>query len=489
MLWTTGRSSISGYFTLRTTSTIAADKDDNNSGSNATNEMSAADLSTQKACLGLLAADGGYYNETLDSTFRFADYYTDSFKNTNTHWEITNTGSGYGTLSFESWNASRSQTTSRFTDTTINLISKSTLGKGLFSLSWLQSARNAETADMNVVSLNLGIKGSPGSVVMGGYDAALIDFNNKAVFSKGTELPFAYYASMIRLNVNSGGVDINVLEDETKTIVDKVPNVGLTYDDFGIRLAQETIDKILPLVGNPVYDAGVNGYVYSGVPNTDWSFIFFLTNHTDPISIQIPASTLLATDSSTNDPLSSHNETGKTYLQLSPTADGSSNGQYLGRTFLQHAYLIDSNAPSTIGKFHLSALPTPLPVGKSLVAASLQSIHIFDSETEAIVPSKAPRAGPMVGGIVGGAFLLASTVFVSYWCIRRRKMRLKNSINTADLAKASLEKEIKLRHIVNLHHGGGGPARGVDNFSAGASSYRTTASIPIHYSPSLTRDV
>ncbi|KAF8253784.1 hypothetical protein K440DRAFT_143947 [Wilcoxina mikolae CBS 423.85] len=248
MLWSKNppRRSISGYFTLRTTP-----------GSDNTDiPVSAADLERQKKCLEYLVSNGGYYNYSLDPDFQRGEYYMEYYKNANTTWQIYNTGVGTTTLSFDGYNASGTKSAEHFSSANMDLISHSTLGRGMFSLNMLQAARNAEIAEMNIVALNLGTEGHPGSVVLGGYDNALIDKKQRAVFPKGNDLPNAFHASMTKLSFVNGGSKTVVLDERTNA--DSIADVGLAYDDFGIRLSQGLINSLLPLIGNPQLDEESN---------------------------------------------------------------------------------------------------------------------------------------------------------------------------------------------------------------------------------------
>jgi len=476
MLWSDNppRRSISGYFTLRTTP--GGDKD-----SNTDVAVSAADLARQKKCLEYLASNRGSYNYSLDSDFRRGEYYMEFYKNSNTTWQIHNDGVGTTTLSFDGYNASGDKSAQHFSSASMDLVSHSTLGKGMFSLNMLQAARNAEVVEMNIVALNLGTEGHPGSVVLGGYDDALIDTKQRAVFPKGTDLPNAFHASMTKLSFVAGDSTTVILDERTNA--DSVADVGLAYDDYAIRLSQGIIDSLLPLIGNPEFDKGSNIYVYRDEPKTDYTLNFGLNNGSVEMTVKVPGSSLVVTESSNDNPLTSRNETGRTYLRITPTPDGSSKGQYLGRSFLQHIYIIDS--PSVIGRFHLSALPSPLPDKKNLIAASPASITIFAGKfSSQSADSGSPRIGPMVGGIAGGILILGAGAYGCFFLARRRNRRRKNTRDMKGIDKYSgLDKEAGLGHIIHHHRGGDLPDVDVN------SSVRTTATIPIRYSPSFVKEI
>lgn len=471
MLWSDQLSerSVSGYFSLQETPS---------SGSTTVEAatLTPAELDRQQKCLDYLASDGGYYNQSLDLDFTKREYYLDSYENNRTGWAIGNTGVGTTTLTFEGQSEKGVKSMMTFNESTMDLISSSTLGRGTFSLSMLQAARNAVVQEMNVIALSLGIPGHAGSVVLGGYDQALIDDAQRAVFAKGDELPYAFRVTMIKLSVQSGGSTTAVLDDRTNA--DSRVDVGLVYDDYGLRLSDDIIDSLLPLIGNPKFDKDVNGYVYDATPKTDYSLSFTLYNGSAEVVVGVPASSLVVTDTSSDNPLTPRNETGKTYLRISPTADGSKDGQYLGRSFLQHVYMIDS--PSSIGKFVLSALPSTYPNQKQLIAASPSSIGIFNGEFSS--SSNGMSIGPMVGGIVGGIAVLAAAIFGIFWYLRRRSQRFgrhggRHSINITD---ASSYEGSTLGHIAHHHRG---EEKGMGSVHTNPSA-RTTATIPIRYAPS-----
>jgi hypothetical protein len=434
-----------------------------------------------KDCLAYMASNGGYYNQSLDPAFQKTDWYQDSFDDAYTGWEIVNTGAGSTTLSFEAQGESSPVSSVYFNGTNMDLISSSTLGMGMFSLSMLQAARNATVIEMNVIALNLGTDTQTGSVVLGGYDDALIDKDQRAVFVKSSDLQHAFHASMTKLIVD-GDAETTILDDTWNNAADVI----LTYDDFGLCLSQALIDSLLPLIGNPSFDEDVNGYVYDGEPNTDYTLTFGLHNGTTEVMIEVPASALIVTQSSEDNPMTTRNETGKTYLQIRPTSDGSTTGQYLGRSFLQYVYIIDS--PSTINKFHLSAVRESSE--KQLIAASKSSISIFDGTVSS--SSTGYRLGPMIGGIVGGVGFLAVAAIGCFWFIRRRNRRNGSlsghrSFNITNNGSAAFEKETGLGHIV--HHHRGKEMRGGEVGTEHSGSIRTTATIPIRYVPSFEKEI
>jgi hypothetical protein len=473
MLWSNSppRRSFSGYFTMRT---VLGDGKDN--------VTSAVPLMADlEDCLAYMASTGGSYNQSLDPAFQKTDWYQASHDDADTGLEIINTGAGSTTLSFEAQGESSPISSVYFNGTNMDLISSSTLGLGMFSLSMLQAARNATIMEMNVIALSLGTDTQTGSVVLGGYDEALIDTDQRAVFVKGRELPNAFHASMTKLIVD-GDAATTILDDTWNDAADVI----LTYDDFGLCLSQALINSLLPLIGNPSFDEDVNGYVYDGEPNTNYTLTFGLHNGTTEVIIEVPASALIVTQSSADNPVTTRNETGKTYLQIRPTSDGSTTGQYLGRSFLQYVYIIDS--PSTINRFHLSAVRESYE--KQLVAASKSSNSIFDGTVSS--SSSGYRLGPMIGGIVGGVGFLVVAAIGCFWFVRRRNRRNGSlsghrRINITNNDSTAFDKETGLGHIV--HHHRGKEMQGGEVGTEHSGSIRTTATIPIRYVPSFEKKI
>ena len=285
------------------------------------------------------------------------------------------------------------------------MVTQTSLGKGTISLTGLQLGRKAAVSDMNVVSLNLGSEGHPGSIVFGGYDENLIDVGQSAVFEKRPD------ESKGSFKVFLGRVAVG--EEEVVTFGEKL-EIALAYDSIGLRLPQETIDEILPAIGNPRYDQGVQGYVYSGEP-PEKSLAVTLSNGTADVHVTLPLSSLMFTESIEDNPLTTRKENGTTYLPLQPTPPDAKS--YLGRGFLQHVYLV--NSPAKIQKFHLNALPSDLPTDQSLIAASPSANNIFNGVIS--VPDGGPRVGLMVGAIVGGIAVLLGCIGIYWFIIRRRR--------------------------------------------------------------------
>ncbi|KAA8914474.1 hypothetical protein FN846DRAFT_926353 [Sphaerosporella brunnea] len=475
MLWSDlpPRRSISGYFTMR--KTVGDGKDAVASTTPVTN------IERQKSCLTFLASNGGYYNQSLDPAFQRSDFFTASFTDAYTGWAVANTGEGSTTLSFEAQGESGPTSKVYFNQTSMDLISSSTLGTGMLSLGMLQAARNVAVIEMNVMALNLGTEEQTGSVVLGGYDEALIDPTQRAVFPKAAELPRAFHAYMTKVVFDGGSQKVLLNEDPGLAA-----DVDLRYDDYGLRLSQELIDTLLPLIGNPTYDEDVKGYVYNGEPKLDYSLTFGLSNGTSEVMIKVPASSLIMTQSPHDNPLTPLNETGKTFLQIRPTTNGTSD-QYLGRSFMRHVYIIDS--PSTLEKFHLSAVRQSS--GKKLIAASKSSISIFDGDYS-IPSSDGYRLGPIIGGIVGGIGFLIAAAIGCFWFIRRRNRHNGSisghrSINITGNDSTTFHKETGLGHIVHHHRGKGMNGGGLH--TEHSDSFRTTATIPIRYSPSFEKEI
>ncbi|KAG0126274.1 hypothetical protein HOY82DRAFT_570544 [Tuber indicum] len=393
MLWMEDppRRSISGFFTMGPA----------NSTSNSTTISALAEATEEYAACIKALGKNGYYNETLDGDFISG----------------VTLGEGIGTTT-ASWNTTKPRDEFSLEGLPINIIYEGVLGYGMVGLSALQRARNSRVPEMDVVSLHLGSEGVNGSAVMGGFDEGLIDHGNKAVFSKA--------------NVNSEGFDVAVTSvkyigrgggGSKETDVYKSTTGGthmaLSYNSSQLRLPSDMLTPLLPLLGSPSYDRGVNGYVYSGIPPTDYTLRITLSNGTSNIVVSIPATSLITTDEITDNPLSSQRESGLTYLRIAPVSPN--DGPSLGRPFLEHIYLI--NAPPTINKFHLSAVPSPAR-RSNLTPASRTSIAIFLTSSTPInsTPRETPAIGPMVGGILGGVVFLVLAI-IAYIATQRRRAR------------------------------------------------------------------
>lgn len=385
MLWTQNppRRSISGYFSLNSTISIKSKNEQPNS------------------CLTYLRSNGGYYDQTRDADFIPGISLGGNITNPNTAFSVEPLAVGSTSLSWSSW-SDENDSAFQLKGMPINLISQSTLGMGIIGLNVLQRARNSRIPEMDTVALNLGTGNRAGSVVMGGYDDALIDHNQKAVFSKTGTSGFEVVLT---------GIAFVGPSSENSVISSLVSSpIALAYDSPNIQLPTAVLKDLLPLIGSPTFDEGLNGYVYSGTPKTDYSLRFTLEG-TESISIMIPALSLLATDTSDDNPLTPRTESERTYIRLSPSSEG--HPAYLGRTFLQHVYVI--SAPPIINKFHISAIPFPFPTARSLIVASRASAILFGVDTTKKLP-----IGPIVGGTLGGLAIIIGGI-AAWIFIRRRK--------------------------------------------------------------------
>lgn len=396
MLWTQNppRQSIFGYFSL------------NSSSSSIKSNAEANSNTGESDCLANLGSNGGYYDHTRDKDFIAAISVGGNITNIDTAFDVETLAVGSTSLSWSSW-SDESNSAFQLEGMPINLISRSTLGMGIVGLNVLQRARNSRIPEMDTVALNLGTDNRVGSVVMGGYDDALIDNSQKSVFSKTSTSGFEVLLTGITyVGPSSESPVISNLASS---------NIALAYDSPNIQLPAEVLGGLLPLIGSPTFDKDLNGYVYSGTPKTDYSLRFTLKG-ANSFSITVPASSLLATDTPDDNPMTSQTESGRTYLRLSPSSDG--HPAYLGRAFLQHVYVI--SAPPTINKFHMSAIPSPFPITRSLVAASRSSVTIFGVKD---VKDK-PAVGPIIGGILGGLVVIIGGIAAWIYIHRRRSSRM-----------------------------------------------------------------
>lgn len=445
MLWTQNppRQSISGYFSL------------NSSSSSIKSNAEASGESTD--CLKYLGSNGGYYDQTRDTDFIAAISIGGNITNIDTAFDVETLAVGSTSLSWSSW-SDDSNSAFQLEGMPIDLISRSTLGMGMVGLNVLQRARNSRIPEMDTVALNLGTDNRVGSVVMGGYDNALIDNNQKAVFSKTSTSGFevlltgiTYVGSSSESPITSGSAS---------------SNIALAYDSPNIQLPAEVLGGLLPLIGSPTFDKDLNGYVYSGTPKTDYSLRFTLEG-SDSFSIIVPASSLLATDTPDDNPMTSRTESGRTYLRLSPSSDG--HPAYLGRAFLQHVYVI--SAPPTINKFHMSAIPSPFPITRSLVAASRDSVTIFGVN----ITKNKPAVGPMVGGILGGLVVIiggiAAWIFISRRKLNRMSSRsVTDEDKTSSIPSYSYEKGYEFSSTQSTNESSRVTSTGPSSFSRGVSS-------------------
>lgn len=449
MLWTQNppRQSISGYFSLGPSS----------SSIKSTAEAESTD------CLKYLGSNGGYYDQTRDTAFIASISLGGNITNVDTAFDVETLAVGSTSLSWSSW-SDDSNSAFQLEGMPINLISRSTLGMGMVGLNVLQRARNSRAPEMDTVALNLGTDNRVGSVVMGGYDDALIDNNQKAVFSKTSTSGFEVLLTGITYVGSSSESPI--------TSNSASSNIALAYDSPNIQLPAEVLASLLPLIGSPTFDKTLNGYVYPGTPKTDYSLRFTLEG-SNSFSIIVPASSLLVTDTPDDNPMTPRTESGRTYLRLSPSSDG--HPAYLGRAFLQHAYVI--SAPPTINKFHMSAIPSPFPITRSLVAASRESAKIFGVN----ITKGKPAVGPIVGGILGGLVVIfggiAAWIFISRRKANRMSSRSDGELTvrsdegkTSSIPSYSYEKGYDFSSTQSTNEGSRVTSTGPSSFSRGVSS-------------------
>lgn len=367
-------------------------------------------LSGPKTCYDFLLSNGGYYNHFTDPGRALSDFSEGFFTIDTIGREVINTASIQTKFILD---VTTINTPLTLNNTNIDVISKSNLGMGTISLNGLQEARGDGVTDVDVVGMFLGSSDRAGSIVLGGYDKALIDQMNGAPFRKGTEHP-----SIMQLPLKG----LTLMEDLTTTTVSQIPtfNVALSWDAYGLRLPKAYLDSIIPMIGAPVYDGSVGGFVYpsdEAVKKLKHSFVFTFNNGTADVYVTVPISSLMMTEFGSDNPLTPLQESGRKFLAISPTADGSTAGAYLGRRFLQHVYVVDS--PETVPNFYMSTVPSE-KLGKDLVPAS--SLTIFDG----IIPGKAKtvnsRTGIIVAAVVGAFGLIVACLFI-LWLWKRGKKR------------------------------------------------------------------
>ena len=487
------KSAISGFFTLKKKK---SDSDKDTSGSGGSTELAqVSDAAGKQQCLDYLKAHGGYYNQTEDRGFRRGNSFTSTYESDGTSWTISNSGAGSSTILIQGKDDTGGDANAEFPGADLDMITQTSVGMGTISLTSLQLGRKASVTDMNVVSLNLGTDDHAGSIVFGGYDENLIDVDQSAIFTKqpdDTKGSFRVYLESIKVKDKAAVTYAEHLE------------IALAYDSNGLRLPQDTIDKLLPTIGDPKFDEDVNGYIYSGSAPSDSTISFTLHNGTTPVLVEMPLSALMFTETEEDNPLTARKENGITYLRLQPTGEGA--GAYLGRSFLRHIYLV--NSPAKIQKFHINAIPSDLSKDKSLVAASPASNAIFQGVLNISSSSSSPQVGPMVGGIVGGLAVLLIAGSLWWWVIKRRR-RQQSEDSAYHFSDRDADPQFSYQHFDKEGTGyiagaapmspGYGPMSPMSPMSAGFSadnrstirsalskntSVRTTHTIPISYSPS-----
>ncbi|KAL7273459.1 hypothetical protein RUND412_003676 [Rhizina undulata] len=405
MLWTSSppRRSISGYFSLGNGSSV--------SSSSSRKSLLAAN-STTDSCLDYLSSNGGYYNSTADEDFELGDSAT-SVSDSNISYYIDTLGGGATTMSLDSG--------SSFTNVSVSILSQASLGIGVIALSTLQQKQNPTDPQKNIVAIDIGTRNRTGSIVLGGYDSTLVNSSQSFVLPKNTTAPAqfeVYSMGTVYLGENATNVTISSPFDATS------PHTFLEYELLGIKLPPATLDYLLPLIGNPTYDEDLDGYVYENddAIESNYSLLFILGNGTNFVEISLQAEDLLEQESATDNPLTSHNETGRTFLRLS----NSTGDVYLGRAFLKYIYLVDSPADG-IGKFHVNAIPALRTEVKLLVSDTTSIFESMDvasgGDDQDHGSSSGVRVGRIVGGIVGGVMVIIGGSIILLLVLRRRRRR------------------------------------------------------------------
>ncbi|TGZ82147.1 hypothetical protein EX30DRAFT_395011 [Ascodesmis nigricans] len=380
------RTSSSGYFALETTtltSPIAP-------GVYKAAPGDTTDPSTRKKCIEFLKSNGGFYNLSSDASYKKSDFAPGIFDKSSLGREVSSSASGFSQLAL-----SVGGRNFKVDNGGIDTIMSSTLGAGTIALNALQKSRGLDD-QLNVVALYAGSDKHSGSIVLGGYDLALVDAPKSAVFSKGLQHPDIVVLPMDSVTISNADRNITISSKQGRS------NIALSWDSQGLRLPSEILDSILPIIGNPTYDGSVGGYVYSNNTNPpqEAALIFNFNNGTKELSVSIPISSLLLTESEDDNPITPLQESGRQYLALSPTPDGTTTGSYLGRRFLQSVYIIDS--PTATEKFHLSIIPSKLPSEKNIIAASSSSLALFNGilpPSHSTISSKTSR---LIAGLAGG---------------------------------------------------------------------------------------
>lgn len=385
------------------------------------------------ACIKRLSDNGGAYNRTRDKDFKpdTDDSFPTTLNDTASGWEvsISETGSTSAILLTESGVEDTS-----VADLGLNLITNISTGVGVIALSELQMNRNG-----SAVGLYLGYNSSPGHVVMGGYNTALIDSTQgTVVYDKQGDMAGQFEVHLTEIAyLPSGGSEATA--DGISIPIDKTP-LRLSYNSPINLLPEAILEKLLPHLGSPQYDEEVNGYLYPASPVTDYSLMFTLAGNNSIARITVPASSLLMQEPTDDNPLTGDVfESGREYLLFSPLrASSPDNGiGYFGRSFLKHIYMVDDYY---LQKFFISAvnitsaaskttnltsdsaeLMLSTPVTVSPVSETTTSAPDSSKDNK---PSKSKLVGSILGGLIGGIVILWLIVLFFYFRKRRAQNQL-----------------------------------------------------------------
>ncbi|KAG0633399.1 hypothetical protein HOY80DRAFT_991843 [Tuber brumale] len=131
---------------------------------------------------------------------------------------------------------------------------------------------------MNNVLLCLGSEGVNGSVAIGGFSGGHIDHGRKAVFSQANVNPEGFDVAVTSI-ICIGGWGGGKGRAAHKSTAGGT-HVALSYNSSQLRLPLDMPTPLLPLLGSPSYDKGMNGYVYTGIPPADYILRVTLSNGT-----------------------------------------------------------------------------------------------------------------------------------------------------------------------------------------------------------------
>lgn len=393
-------------------------------------------------CLDFLRYHGGYYNDTADLEYVPREAVSGFYSSRNLSWIVNVEGGGSTNVSWEPLLTQLEPGSGEayyfnMSDVPIAKFTQATEGMGAVGLAALQKRRTAQSNSgslasksrsiaENVVGLYLGIDDTAGSVVMGGYNNALVDRDRSLVYDRiGEEL----YVEMPKVRFNGNGKSTK--KEDAFDIQYSRQGVQLSYVNPGIRLPRKILDTILPKVGNPMYDDNIGYYVYSSDPPLDWSLTLTFRNETRDFQFEVPATSLLATVVDENNPLSTTVENGQTILRLTPTLYGDEEGAYLGRSVLKHLYVVDDNS---LGKFLVSAANMTAAMKRERNVVTGSYMLIAGNSVTQLRTDK--NIGPILGGSLGGAALLAVIAAgVAFLVARRRSAQEANRFNANGATK------------------------------------------------------
>ena len=405
-------------------------------------------------CMNHMIGNGGTYNHTTDDNFHL-DSGSGSgrvgiIRDRVSGWEVNVKMTGSTTVTYEGEELPGSD----FRDITVhsmgvNLINVTNQGMGIVALSELQRKRNMDAGGNgnpanNVIGLYLGSGDTPGHVVMGGHDQALIDqTQGSAVYGKREYMEGQFEVQLTSITyIPDTNSDKRATSDGITIPMNKTP-LRLAYNSPTILLPEVILEELRPHLGISNYKEELGGYVYDHSPKTDYSLKFTFTDSTSGqfVNITVPATSLLTEETVADNPLTSPQiESGRKYMLLAPLRDSSPIG-YLGRAFLQHIYMVEDGY---LEKFYISAVNITA-VRAGISNPVIRSYGLMDSSPIGLPPeptpvssdsgpgdNKTPLVASILGGVIGGVAVLWLIFLFLYLRRRRTRSRLGDQIGDGD---------------------------------------------------------